>query len=163
MFKGYALIIGPADTPYAYGNYLFEFTFGDKTCDFLLFFLWSLICFVGPQAKTNKVKNRIIFFIFHSIDLCNLHKNNLYNSPLGIHYIYKHTNFPYCFLLNILKKAFILKWTKQLTDYKTPEKYKPNKIAIVIDIIDQKSFSEKEMSSLHIPHLFIGFLNFIRI
>jgi hypothetical protein len=31
---------------------------------------------------------------------------------------------------------------KQLTDYKTPEKYKPNKIAMVIDIIDQKSFSE---------------------
>jgi hypothetical protein len=52
---------------------------------------------------------------------------------------------------------------KQLTDYKTPEKYKPNKIAIIIDITDQKSFSEKEMSCLHIPHLFIGFLNFIRI
>ena len=27
MFKGYGLIIGPQDTPYAYGNYLFEFTF----------------------------------------------------------------------------------------------------------------------------------------
>jgi ubiquitin-protein ligase len=27
MLKGYALIIGPVDTPYAYGNYLFEFTF----------------------------------------------------------------------------------------------------------------------------------------
>ncbi len=27
MFKGYALIIGPDNTPYAYGNYLFEFTF----------------------------------------------------------------------------------------------------------------------------------------
>ena len=27
MYKGYALIIGPSNTPYAYGNYLFEFTF----------------------------------------------------------------------------------------------------------------------------------------
>lgn len=30
MFKGYALIIGPQDTPYAYGNYLFEFTFSSN-------------------------------------------------------------------------------------------------------------------------------------
>lgn len=30
MLKGYALIIGPIDTPYAYGNYLFEFTFPEN-------------------------------------------------------------------------------------------------------------------------------------
>ena len=27
MLNGYALIIGPTDTPYAYGNFLFKFNF----------------------------------------------------------------------------------------------------------------------------------------
>ena len=27
IFKGYALIIGPVNTPYEYGNFLFEFHF----------------------------------------------------------------------------------------------------------------------------------------
>ena len=30
ILKGYALIIGPKDTPYEYGNYLFEFTFPEN-------------------------------------------------------------------------------------------------------------------------------------
>ena len=30
ILKGHALIIGPKDTPYSYGNYIFEFIFSEE-------------------------------------------------------------------------------------------------------------------------------------
>ena len=64
--KGYALIIGNVDTPYAYGNYLFEFTFPNNypyeppKLKFLTNDLTSVVASKNPANLNSKFESPTI-------------------------------------------------------------------------------------------------------